>query len=471
MSVTNSVLERATERLRPRALAGCTVEERSAERHRRVLLTGSAAAIAKLVSVATGLVTIPLTLRYLGLERFGLWMSINSMVAMLAFADLGIGNGLMNAISRAHGQDDTESIRRYVSSSAVMLLLISCIVSGVFAATYPHIPWGRVFNVSSPQAMRDAGPAMAVFFGCFALNIPLGVIQRTQIGLQEGFLNSVWQLLGSAAGLIAVLVVIAMRGGLPWLVLALAGAPVLALAVNGIVYFVKSPVALRPRLDLVSKRAMLEVARIGFLFFVLQMAIAVAYSSDNLIIAHVLGPEAVAQYAVTAKMFSMISLGLSMFLAPLWPAYGEAISRGDGEWVRRTLWRSAALAVTMATLLAAVLVFFGPELLRLWLSKPIAPPLMLLVGLAAWTMMDAAGNSLAMFLNGANIVRMQVVLATIFATGCLILKLVMVRRYGIIGVPWATLFSYTALSAVPCCLLLPRILRRVVPALPSSSSI
>ena len=41
------------------------------------------------------------------------------------------------------------------------------------------------------------------------------------------------------------------------------------------------------------------------MFFVMQCAFAVAYSSDNIVIAQVLGAAAVAAYAVPQKLFSL----------------------------------------------------------------------------------------------------------------------------------------------------------------------
>jgi len=51
-------------------------------------------------------VTVPLTLNYLGSEHYGLWMTISSVSVMLGFADLGIGNGVLNAVADAYGRDD-----------------------------------------------------------------------------------------------------------------------------------------------------------------------------------------------------------------------------------------------------------------------------------------------------------------------------------------------------------------------------
>jgi O-antigen/teichoic acid export membrane protein len=83
-----------------------TSEGRASERHRRIALTGLVSVAAKAVSIITMLIVVPLTLNYLGAERYGLWMTISSVIAMMVFADFGIGNGLMNAITESYGKND-----------------------------------------------------------------------------------------------------------------------------------------------------------------------------------------------------------------------------------------------------------------------------------------------------------------------------------------------------------------------------
>src|SRR5215203_2890639 len=125
------------------------------------------------------------------------WVTISSLTAMLALADLGMGNGLLNAISEANGKDDREAARKYVSSAFFMLSGIAVSLAVLFAVIHPWVPWTRVFNVSSSQAVAEAGPAVAVFAGCFLAGIPLSVARQTQIGYQEGVATNLWTVLGT----------------------------------------------------------------------------------------------------------------------------------------------------------------------------------------------------------------------------------------------------------------------------------
>jgi O-antigen/teichoic acid export membrane protein len=261
-------------RLKP--FGDATPEDRSNERYRRVALSALAAAGARAISIVTLLVSVPLTVRYLGSERYGMWTTIGSLIAILSFADLGIGNGLLNAIAESHGRDDRDAARRYVSSAFFMLAGLALLLGSLFALIYRQVSWRTIFNVSTSEAIAEAGPATAVFVGCFLVSIPLGIVQRIQRGYQEGFIDSSWIAAGKLIGLGGVLLVIWLKGGLPWLVLALAGGPALALLLNSIVLFGVRRPWLYPRWRYVRSHYARRILHLGSLFFVLSVASAVA---------------------------------------------------------------------------------------------------------------------------------------------------------------------------------------------------
>jgi O-antigen/teichoic acid export membrane protein len=443
---------------------------RAQERHRRMALTAGASALAKLLSVGSALISVPLTLHYLGAERFGLWMTISALIAMLAFADFGIANGVLSMVADANGRDDHAGIRRAVASGFYLLSGIAMAVLLGFAVLYALVPWPAVFNVTSAQAVAEAGPALAVFVLCFAANIPLAVVQRVQMGLQQGFVASLWQCVGSVCGLVGVLWAVHAQAGLPWLVLALAGAPLFAAVLNSLYFFLRARPDLLPRWAAVSRETCHQVASSGALFFVLQLVVAVAYTSDSIVIAQLLGAPAVATYAVPEKLFSLVSLSLGMVLAPLWPAYGEAIARGDAAWVRRTLKRSVLMAVAMASVMGLILVWLGPDLLRLWVRDAVVPTLALLLAFAVWKVLEAGGGALAMFLNGARVIRFQVWCAIPTALVAIALKIALVPGLGVQGAIWGSVVAYLICTALPAAFQLPSLLRLTPPANGSSKA-
>ena len=451
-------VRRVRQLILPRSQSGTDDLARGAERNRRAMLTGSIASIARVVQIGTSLVTVPLTLKYLGNERFGLWMTISSVLAMAAFADFGVGNGVLNTVAKAFGKDDVEGVRKAVSSGFAVLSSIAVLLLISFFSVFEYINWGDFFRVTSPLAKSEAGPALAVFATCFALNISMDVVQRVQLGLQEGYRYSSWQLCGSLLGFIGVLCGIWLHAGLPVLVTAIAGAPIVATTLNAIHFFGIVRPDLRPSGKLVSTDAISQIAKLGGLFFVLQVVVAVSYSADNFIIARTLGAVNVPEYSIPQRLFAIISMMSGMLVAPLWPAYGEAISRGDIRWVRHTLGRSLLLVFAASCTASLLMLFAASRLLYWWVGSRIHPPFTLILGLAVWSVIECCGTTLAMFLNGAAAVRFQIYMSVSFGVVCVTAKVLLTRHFGLIAVPWSTITSYLLIEAIPWMVFIPRVL-------------
>ena len=434
---------------------------RSAARHRRAAVTGITSGISRAVRIGVSFITVPLTLHYLGNERFGLWMTISSVLAMAGFADFGIGNGVLNTVSTAFGKDDWEGIRGAISSGIAVLTLIGAALVAFFLSIYSFVDWGNLFRATTADARAQAGPAMLVFVLCFALNIPLDVVQRTQLGLQQGFLTNLWEIFSSVLILVGIVAVVNFHLSLAALVVAFAGAPVLGTWMNAAFFFGVSRRDLLPQWRLVSRKIIQKITTLGGLFFVLQLVGAVSYSADNFIIARILGVADVTVFSIPQRMFSVITVVVAMLMMPLWPAYGEAISRGDMHWVRHTLSRTLLGVFAFASIVSAMLLVFSNKLLLWWVGPGIHPSFLLLLGLAVWAVLSNCGNTLAMFLNGAGIVKFQVIVATIFGIGCLLVKILLTRHYGIAGVPWATIITYIVFAAIPYAWYFPRVMKQM----------
>ena len=319
-NVQKSRIQDAKNILRLRPFDTTTSEGRSLERKRRVALTASSSVIAQAVKILIMLITVPLILSYLGNERYGMWLTMSSIIALIRFTDFGIGNGLLNAISEADGKGDRQMALRAVSSASLYLSLIALLLGLLFAIAYQLIPWERVFNVSSSLAVQEAGPAIGVFTLSFLVSMPLAIVLKTQMGYQEGYWNDLWQMVGNILGLIGIMLAMQLQGGTPLLILALVGAPIIALLINGIVLFSIRRPWLRPKLSAVSKNTARRIAKLGIQFFVLSIAVAVAYTSDRIVIAHIMGAEMVPHYAIPQRLFGMISMLIGFVLVPLWPA-------------------------------------------------------------------------------------------------------------------------------------------------------
>jgi O-antigen/teichoic acid export membrane protein len=438
-----------------------TVEGLRSERNRLIALGAVASMLSKVLGLAAALISIPMALSYLGAERFGVWSALSSLVMALQFADLGIGNGVINSVADAHGKGDREAVRRCLSSALLALAVIASLFMLALPALVFLPDWAALFKLKSLLTMSEVKLAIAIFWVCIALAVPLGLVQRAQIGLQKGYLASLWQCVSNLLSILAIWGATRIELGLPWLVLALLGAPLLSALVNGAVFFFRTERDLLPLPRWVTASAVRLLLSKGGEFFVLQLACAALMYSDSLIIVHVLGAERVAEYALPDKLFSVVPVLLSTILAPLWPAYGEAIARGDLAWTKRIFRRSLLLCLVVATLSSVLLALVGPWLIHAWVGGkvPINQPLLWTLGL--WKILECVGLALAMLFNGAGLVRMQIVSACLMGVASLTAKPYMVGAMGLEGAPIATVAIYLTFALIPYLTLLPHIFRRL----------
>lgn len=438
-----------------------TAEGRSAERYRRIAWSALLSTIARVVAIAISFITVPLVVGYLGAERYGMWLTISSLFAILSPLDLGIGNGLRQIVSDASGRDDREAARRAVSTALVLLSAIAFAVAALALAAHPAIPWARLFNVTSSQALAEAGPAAMVLITIFAVGLPLSVVGVIQSASQSGFVTSLWSIAGSVGSLAALLAAIHARAGLPLLIIALTGAGLVAALLNGMLLFGWQRPWLAPRLRDFRARAVGSLLRVGVLFLILQLAGAAAYQVDNLVIAQIMGAQAVQQYAIPVKLFSVAPTLLSFALLPLWPAYREALSRGDADWVGKTLGRSIRLALLINVPAAVLLVITGPFILRLWVGSAVSPTLLLLVGLGIWIVMNSFIGPLAMLLNGANVIAFQAVCAILMAVANVAVSVFLVAHIGVSGAVYGSIIAQAVFVLLPSAWYVPRLLARL----------
>lgn len=435
--------------LRLRPFDTSSEEGRAAERHRRMALTAAAGFAAKLLSAAISLLTVPLTIGYLGNERYGLWLAVSSLVAMMSFADLGIGNGLLTRIAQADGEGDRRTIRVLISNAFFVLAGIACLLACLTVVSAQLVDWPQVLGVTSAPARNEVRSVVVVLALTFFLSMPFGVAQRVQQGLQSGYAYVLWTMAGSVVTLVALLIATSLHLGLVPLVLALSGAPTLVTIVNFAWYFGFARRDACPRVSDLDHSTAVQLLRTGALFVLLQLAAAFAFLSDNIVVARSLGADSVPDLAVPAKLFALLTLPVQMISAPLWPAYGAALSGGDADWVKRTLERSVRLSVGITAVSCLALIPIGGWLVQFWSKGAVSVGFDVLVPLALWTCFSAWGTAVAALLNGAGRIREQAAAAVVMATVAFALKWVLIGRFGISGVVWATVAAYFLFTFLP----------------------
>ena len=422
-----------------------TPDGRSKERLRRGALTALAAGLCQAISLMTPLVTIKISLSYLGAERYGLWMTLTSLVGMLGFCELGLGNGLVTCICRARGREDLNLIRKAVTGTLGVLLAFAAVLVLCAVITWPLVPWARVLNATTPQASKDAEAAVAICLLIFIIALPLGLVQRVQAGFQEEYRSQLWQVAARIAGMMVIVLLAKAHVSFPIFLLAAGLVSPLVLFLNGLVYFGWQRPSVRPRLqewDSATARLML---RMGQWFLVLAVIRLAAAQVDNLIVAQVQGLASVPAYSIPSRVFEILLAVGGMIYQPMWAANGEALARGEVGWVRRNTARISLLGSGLMLAAGSAFIVLAGPLFRVWLGRVFEPNYPLMTGFTLWAALLCFAGPYFMVLNGANVVRPQVYVFGVFAVVSISLKYVGARFFGPWAIPWAALIPYVVI--------------------------
>jgi O-antigen/teichoic acid export membrane protein len=412
------------------------------ERYRRAGLTASASFISKALTIVISFVSVPLTVHYLGPERYGVWLTIGSLLTWMSMTDFGIaGNALVNLLADAHGKEDKHLAGQHASSAFWALVALSVSIGAIFLFTFHLIPWSTVFHVSSavPAAELDRACAYSLIF--FVVGFPLSMVSSVYGAYQDGFMANIWNIAGSAIALISLIVVAQMKGGLPQLVLAISGTRIVVGLANVYYMFFRKYPWLMPRPSAVRWTSIKRLLSLGGNYMITQLAGLGIYQSQPMIITQMLGPSYVVIFVVAQKIVTLPNDLVFMATAPFISAYGEAKARADWGWINRAFRNSMLASLAFGVPATVGIALVAKPLIRIWAGKAAVPNTQVVLWLSVYTLICVGMLSVGQLLCGlerADILAYSLSFCALCAIG---LGIVFARWWGVGGVAFAMALS------------------------------
>lgn len=388
-------------------------------------------------------------------------MTIVSVLAFLSFTDFGLGASLTNVLGKTQAEHTRGIGQRYVSSAFLALSLIALLILAFGTALSPRIASLLFPNLQSPAARAETVPAVAIALSIFALNFPLLITARVLAAHQEMALANLWSMARSIANLIGLLAVIWFRGGLAWLVLGCSGLGLVTNLTSTIWLFAFRKPWLRPKLVVIDPAFVRNLFSDGWKFFLINLGWVINSQTDNMVIAHYLGPAQVTPYAITFGLFMVATLLQTLAYPSLWPAYTEAFARRDYDWIRRTMRSNFKFSFVTTLVVVSVLTIFGSQIIRLWAGDVAVPPFSLIVWMAVWRLMLSTLLVGSCLLNAIGHLKGMTIYGTITAILNLLLSILLVRIYGIVGVIAGTVFAFAIANYIPTFIEVRSVLRKI----------
>ncbi len=393
------------------------------------------------VGIACQLLQVPLVVKALGPEAFGLWMAMTSVANLAGFADLGLGTGVQNRLAELFARGCETEARVLLGSAFLFLAGLAAALACVFLPLLVRADFAALFHLADPATIAVAPTAAAAVAAAFCLGLPAGLAQRLAFARQEGWLFNLSQALSNVLALALVALGVRQGWGLTGLVAAaqasiLAGhAALLAVQLRRLGWF-----SWRLPFEWSAVRGLL---RIGACFGVQQVLTVVLFSLPQIVISTCLGASAVTPFNILQRLFNLFAVVQNAFMLPLWPAYSKARARGEFDWMRRTLRRSVQATMLLGVLPMTAGALFAPAIIRRWVGggvEGITPLLTWL--LCGWNAVVFLQQPFSFLLAGVSEIRRTTVYSIASAALSSAFMYLLARPFGAPGVIVGLILGY-----------------------------
>ncbi len=359
-------------------------ESHAARRGRSIRLAVVASFLSKAGTILLQLLSIPIAVRVLGREEFGLYTTVNLTLSTISLLQVGVGPALTHGLTRARAAGD-ESRQRELGSTAFFLMAGIALVAGlVLAAVLLAVPLSAIYGDAFAGREGALRPALWTGLALFLLLFVLNLTERIREGHLEVASNHLW---GAAANVMAAAFVGIGVWWVPqvwFLVIAVHGAMVLAKLFNTLTLWRAHPL-MRPSVKSFRAGEARHLFSDGMAFSTCCLVTGIVeYNLCGWMVGRVGGPADIALYGVFISL-TVMQLGFVVMLStPTWPAVAEALARDEIAWARQAARRLYGFGTGFALCSALGLVAIGPWVLPLWLGgefSQIGRPLLACYGL------------------------------------------------------------------------------------------
>lgn len=403
--------------------------------------------ILKGISIVISLILVPLTIDYLSPARYGVWITLTSVIAWFNFFDIGLGNGMRNkfAIAKAEGNDDLA--RTYISTTYALISLIAAGIFVVFIIVNQFIDWGLVLNISNE--VNELDRLVFLVFTAFCLQFVIKLINTVFLADQRPAMSKGINTAGNLLSLIGVFILMnTTEGSLFYLGTTFTLINLFVPFIAGLWFYNTTYKKYKPSFKFVNFKYAKELLGLGGAFFIGQIAALVAFSTDNMIITQMFGPEEVVPYNIALKYFSIATIGFTIVTSTFWSAYTEAYHKNDFGWIKRIVKKAIKFWIIILGVLV-IMLLSSDRMYSIWIGDKVEVPFILSLFMALWVGVSAGTSIFANFITGISKMRLALYHAVIIAIVNIPLSIYFAGYFGTSGVILATF-----LGEVPLLILL-----------------
>lgn len=328
-----------------------------------------------------GLAFVPLYIKYMGMEAYGLIGIFAGLQAWLTLLDMGMTPTLNREMARfTAGIHTTESIRDLLRSLEIICIAIAVLIA---LMAWISAPWISVNWLKAEKLpFEEVSQAISIMGIVVALRFVESLYRGAILGLQKQvWLSSVGAGLATLRGVGAVCVLIWIRPDIDVFFMWQGLFSVLTILIFAVAVYRYLPNSGRtPRFSWFQLKSIVQFAS-GMAATTLLVLLLMQV--DKIILSRMLSLEMFGYYTLAGTVAAVISQLTAPITQAYYPRFTELVVKEDEAKLVEMFHQGAQLVAVFVVPVAFIMVFFGESILMLWtgdalLAERTAPLLALL---------------------------------------------------------------------------------------------
>lgn len=401
-------------------------------RTRKIKKNVAALAVIKGVSILLSLVRVPLLISYLNPEKYGVWLTIASIVMWVQHFDMGLGHGLRNKFAEALAKNEQDRAAHLVSTAYLSMTIL---MGGIFVLLIPIVyllDWNTILNVRSIH-IQELRWTVLLVLAMFNLRFILHLISVILKADQRPALSDAFLPASSALSLVLIFIMpFFVTDSFFWASAVISIPPVLVLLFGNLYFFARDYRAYIPRIFMARKKYLKDIYTLGIKFFFIQMIALVMFNSSNIILTYIVDPEEVTIFNIARQYYSLPLMFFMIILSPYWSAITDAYTKDEYLWIKTNMQRLKLVAMTFS--MGVICMFLLSDMaFSFWLRDQVVIPKKLSMFFTVYTIMTLFLSPYTHFLNGVGKLHLALMVGPFKMLVFLPVAILLVQQFGAVG--------------------------------------
>lgn len=395
-----------------------------------------------IVAIVFGMITLPISLNYWKLERYGLWALITTLMTYLSTSNLGLNSTATVLISKNANVNIKINIFR---KTTILLFISSMIFLFILLLLHVFVPnWIFILGKVPSELSNEA--AQTIFWSgfFFLINISLSNINSLYVGFQRMYIERLFSIISIFIAFLCLVFTILLNGSLLFYAV-INGMSLLLINVIKIVYFylfiylkdIKG-VHINSEISENNDSSFKYIVFSSLNFFILGLSSLVVWNTDYLVISHFLSISDVTPYSITFKIYSILFSVLFLINSSMMPIFGKEFGRENWVWLK-DVYKSLDIFMTIVGGLVWIGgMFFMRDIVELFVGSEAYAGYLTVFSLGGYSFLLSRVNLYSNILSSLNKTSKLLYVGIAEATINLVLSIILVRYLGIGGVSLGT---------------------------------